>query len=118
MAREYVEFNPASKLKPLKTDKKLPSYVKEEEISALLDSMKFPENFQGKRDQLLLELFYATGMRLSEMTGLKDDDVSIHNSTLRVLGKRNKERIIPIPESLIVIVGEYRKNEIRRRNAK
>ncbi len=109
LSREYVEVNPASKLKPLKTPKNLPSFVKEEEISTLLDKVEFSDDFSGKRDQLLLELFYATGMRLSELTGLKDSDLSGHNNTLKVLGKRNKERIIPIPKALILLAEDYKK---------
>ncbi len=109
LSREYVEINPASKLKPLKTAKNLPSFVKEEEISTLLDKVEFRDDFTGKRDQLLLELFYATGMRLSELTGLKDSDLSSHNNTLKVLGKRNKERIIPVPKALILLAERYKK---------
>ncbi|MEP5612123.1 MAG: tyrosine-type recombinase/integrase [Cyclobacteriaceae bacterium] len=111
LAREYVEINPASKLKPLKTAKNLPTFVKEDEISALLDRVEFTDDFEGMRDRLLLELFYATGMRLSELTGLKDSDVSAHNSSLKVLGKRNKERIIPIPETLVVLTEEYKEKK-------
>ncbi|MEP1095300.1 MAG: tyrosine-type recombinase/integrase [Cyclobacteriaceae bacterium] len=111
LAREYVEVNPASKLKPLKTAKNLPTFVKEEEISSLLDRVEFADDFEGKRDKLLLELFYATGIRLSELTGLKDSDVSVHNSTLKVLGKRNKERIIPIPETLVLLTEEYKEKK-------
>jgi len=111
LAREYVDVNPASKLKPLKTAKSLPTFIKEDEISALLDRVEFTDDFEGKRDKLLLELFYATGMRLSELTGLKDSDVSVHNSTLKVLGKRNKERIIPIPETLVLLTEDYKKKK-------
>lgn len=107
LGREYVEVNPAAKLKPLKTEKDLPSFVKENEIAALLDQIEFDEAFSGKRDQLLLELFYATGMRLSELTGLKNTDVNFYEKTLKVLGKRNKERIIPIPETLLAQISGY-----------
>lgn len=111
LSREYVEVNPASKLKPLKTAKNLPTFIKEDEVSALLDRVEFTDDFRGKRDQLLLELFYATGMRLSELTGLKEADVSTHAGTLKVLGKRNKERIIPIPETLIVLTEGYKRKK-------
>ncbi len=111
LSRNYIEINPASKLKPLKTARNLPSFIKEEEISTLLDKVEFSDDFAGKRDQLLLELFYATGMRLSELTGLKDSDLSTHNKTLKVLGKRNKERIIPISETLILLAEDYKKRK-------
>ena len=107
LARTYVEVNPASKLKPLKTEKDLPSFVKENEIALLLDQIKFEESLSGKRDQLLLELFYATGMRLSELTGLKNSDVNFYDKTLKVLGKRNKERIIPLSETLLLLLSKF-----------
>jgi integrase/recombinase XerC len=109
LSRDYVEINPTTKLKPLKTSKVLPSFVKEEEIAAMLDKIEFGSDLKGTRDQLLLELFYATGMRLSELTGLKNSDISLYNKTIKVLGKRNKERIIPISESLTILTERYRK---------
>lgn len=107
LAREYVEVNPTHRIKPLKTDKSLPSFVKEEEIINLLDQIEFSSDFSGKRDQLLLELFYSTGIRLAELQGLKESDVNFYEKTIRVLGKRNKERIIPIGNSLIQLIGNY-----------
>lgn len=107
LAREYVEANPTSNLKPLKTEKELPSFVKEGDIATLLDKVEFPDDLGGKRDQLLLELFYATGIRLSELTALKAADVSFYEKTLKVLGKRNKERIIPVSNSLLLLIENY-----------
>lgn len=107
LAREFVEANPAGKLKPLKTDKELPSFVKENEMHLLLDKVEFSDDFQGNRDQLVLELFYATGMRLSELTNLKLADVNFYEKTLKVLGKRNKERIIPVSNTLITLIKGY-----------
>ncbi|MEQ9402095.1 MAG: tyrosine-type recombinase/integrase [Cyclobacteriaceae bacterium] len=109
LARDYIDINPAVKLKPLKTDKDLPSFIKEEEIAALLDRVEFTDDFSGKRDQLLLELFYSTGMRLSELTTLKDRDISVYDKSLKVLGKRNKERIIPVSNTLILLIESYLK---------
>ena len=109
LAREYTEHNPADKLKPLKTEKELPSFVKEEEINQLLNQLQFSDDFSGSRDKLLMELFYATGCRLSEIIGLKETDVNFYENTIRVLGKRNKERILPVSESLLYLVREYQK---------
>jgi len=114
LAREYVEINPASQLKPLKAEKELPSFVKETEITDLLDKVEFSDDFSGSRDKLLLELFYATGIRLAELEGLKISDVNFYENTIRVLGKRNKERIIPVNITLILLIKEYivlRENE-------
>lgn len=107
LAREYVDINPTTKLKSLKTDKELPSFVKEEEMSSLLDQVEFGDDLAGKRDQLMIEIFYATGMRLAELTELKERDVNAYDKTLKVLGKRNKERIIPISNSLISLIEDY-----------
>ena len=107
VAREYLRTNPAEELKPLKTDKKLPSFIKESEINLLLDSIEYDSDFNGSRDKLLLELFYSTGIRLAELMNLKETDVNFYENTIRVLGKRNKERILPVNNSLIVVIKEY-----------
>lgn len=107
LAREYIEVNPTSQIKPLKTEKDLPSFVKEEEITILLDQVEFENDFSGQRDRLLLELLYSTGIRLAELQGLEEGDVNFYEKTIRVLGKRNKERIIPIGKSLIQQIETY-----------
>ncbi len=113
LAREYTETNPADKLRPLKTEKTLPSFVKEPDIKLLLDSIQFDHDFDGMRDKLLLELFYATGCRLSELINLKEADVNFYEKSLKVLGKRNKERILPVGNTLIQLIETYKtvKNE-------
>ncbi|WP_420317047.1 site-specific tyrosine recombinase/integron integrase [Ekhidna sp.] len=107
MAREYLDINPASQIKPLKTKKDLPVFVKEDEIINLLDQVEFSDDFSGVRDKLILELLYSTGIRLAELQGLKEADVNFYENTIRVLGKRNKERIIPVGNSLIQLIGNY-----------
>ncbi len=107
LAREYVDLNPTNQIKPLKTEKDLPSFVKEEEITNLLDQVEFPSDFPGQRDRLLLELLYSTGIRLAELQGLKETDVNFYEKTILVLGKRNKERIIPIGNSLVKLIDDY-----------
>ena len=107
VAREYLEANPAEALKLLKTDKNLPSFVKESEINLLLDSIEYNTGFGSQRDKLLLELFYNTGIRLAELKNLKETDVNFYKKTIRVLGKRNKERILPINDPLVQLIKEY-----------
>lgn len=109
LGREYLDSNPTSQIKPLKTEKDLPAFVKEDEITNLLDRMEFSSDFSGQRDKLLLELLYSTGIRLAELKGLKETDVNFYEKTIRVLGKRNKERIIPVGNSLIKLIGDYQK---------
>ncbi|MEO1254584.1 MAG: tyrosine-type recombinase/integrase [Bacteroidota bacterium] len=110
LAREYVESNPTTQIKPLKTEKSLPSFIKEDEIVRLLDNnVEFDDDFVGNRDRLMIELLYATGIRLSEIQGLLEKDVNFYEKTIRVLGKRSKERIIPIGDPLIKVIKQYLK---------
>lgn len=108
-AREYLDINPASRLKPLKTDKKLPSFVRESEMGNLLDEVhfEFTEDFSGIRDKLLIELLYATGIRLSELISLEDKSINMFQGSIKVLGKRNKERVIPLADSLVKEIKDY-----------
>ncbi len=107
LVREMCITNPTQKLKSLKTEKKLPQFVGESEMVKLLDQIPFPEGFIGRRDKMIFEMLYGTGIRLSELINLEIDDVNFYDSTIKVLGKRNKERIIPIPDSVIIKVREY-----------
>lgn len=104
---EEVKSNPAARLKPLKTEKKLPSFVRESEIDVLLDQIEFTDDFKGIRDKLILELLYGTGIRLAELIGLQVGDVNFFQGSIKVLGKRNKERVIPIGENLVQLIKSY-----------
>jgi integrase/recombinase XerC len=95
-----ITENPMRKVTPPKTAKRLPVFVEKEKISLLFDSVDFGTGFPAIRDRLILELFYGTGMRLSELVNLKDRDIDFYNSTIKVLGKRNKERLIPFSDKL------------------
>jgi integrase/recombinase XerC len=107
--QEVVAKDPMAKIKILKTKKKLPNFVQEADMVSLLDKTDFGRNFDNLRDQLILELLYGTGMRLSELIGLKDSHVNLKDRTLKVLGKRNKERVIPFTASLVTLIEGYRK---------
>jgi integrase/recombinase XerC len=72
-----------------------------------LDNVVFPEGYEGTRDRLILELFYGTGMRLAELITLKESYVNLSDRTLRVLGKRNKERVIPFSMQLVQLIRDY-----------
>jgi integrase/recombinase XerC len=106
--QEVISINPMLKIRVLKTKKGLPSFVKESEMAKLLDLLTFENTFNGWRDKIILELFYSTGIRLSELIHLKDRQVDIKGNTIKVMGKRNKERIIPFPSSLVTIIKTYR----------
>lgn len=103
-----IDSDPMIKIRILKTSKKLPGFIKESEIVKLLDTVTFASTHEGWRDRLILELFYATGIRLSELIHLKESQIDLINRTIKVLGKRNKERVIPFPASIVSILEEYR----------
>lgn len=103
-----IEVNPASKITTPKIPKNLPVVVEDVKLSQLLDdSDVFSSDFKGVRDKLVIEMLFGTGMRLSELLGVKDTDVNLYEGTIKVLGKRNKERIIPVNSELKILIAEY-----------
>lgn len=102
-----IKTNPMQKVQAPKVSKRLPVYVEESNMKMLFSEGDFGEGFIGLRDRLLMELFYATGMRLSELVNLKDTDFDLGNCQVKVLGKRNKERIIPFADPLKKMIKEY-----------
>jgi integrase/recombinase XerC len=108
MRQEIIAKNPMEKIRILKTKKKLPSFIKEQDMASMLDEDEiFTDTFSGWRNKLIIELFYATGIRLSELINLKGADVDVRNRTIKVLGKRNKERVIPFGRSIVSILEHY-----------
>ena len=107
LKRGTITSNPTNRIKVLKKPGRLPKFVKEEDMTMLLDQVHFPDNFSGIRDNLILEILYGTGMRLSELLGLKKDDILLEKQELKVLGKRNKERIIPFNKNLASLIKNY-----------
>ncbi len=107
MKKEVISVDPMLKISALKTKKKLPAFVKEGDMVNMLDKVVFDNTLDGWRDKLILELFYATGIRLSELIHLKENQLDLRNRTIKVLGKRNKERIIPFASSIVPIIESY-----------
>ena len=107
VARDMITKDPMTKINVLKTKKRLPSFVREEDMVNLLDKNIFPQTFEGCRDRLILEMFYGTGIRLSELLYLRERSIDLPNRTIKVLGKRNKERVIPFSVGLVSIIEEY-----------
>lgn len=103
---EIINQNPALSIKMPKFEKKLPEYVSEQEIDQIL---MLPEvrTFEGLRDLLILELLYGTGMRLSELINLKETDVLINENLVRILGKGNKERVVPLGSEAKKVLLQY-----------
>jgi integrase/recombinase XerC len=102
-----IEINPLVKHKALKTSKKIQVPFSEKEIDNVLELLDAENDFKGLRNKLMVELFYSTGIRRAELVNLKLFDVSVTQKTIKVLGKRNKERIIPLLPSVIKTVNEY-----------
>jgi len=100
MREQVVDNNPAVNIPLPKIRKKLPNFVEEESLHHLLDDGYFSDDFCGIRDKLIIYLLYGTGIRLAELQGLKESDFDKKEYLIKVIGKRNKERVIPYPRSI------------------
>lgn len=107
MRKGIVKKSPLAKVLAPKTSKRLPAFVEKTSIERLLKDIVFPAGFDGARDKMMIEVLYGTGIRRSELLGLKETDIDSYNSQIKVLGKGNKERIIPIQPQLRVALKEY-----------
>lgn len=108
-----IKSNPALKLSYSKVDKKIPSFIVEDQINSLLDNFTFEKNHDGFLDRLIIDLFYSTGIRRSELINIKLFDVDFSANRLKVLGKQNKERFVPLNKELkksMELYLEQRKN--------
>ena len=104
-----VSINPMQKIVSPKQSKRLPAFVQEKNVEQLLDEVIQPTDFASFRDLLMVELLYQTGIRRSELINLKEADFNRANLTLKVFGKGQKERLIPINKQLLSLVDEYTK---------
>ena len=94
--------NPIASIKAPKVPKRLPVFVDDQKLDELLDSSDFfDDSFPSVRDKVVIELLFGAGVRLAELLGLKDTDIDFYQETIKVLGKRDKERIIPITKGLV-----------------
>jgi integrase/recombinase XerC len=107
LTREYTQKNPTIEVLVPKTQKPLPSFYKLKEMELALDETFQAKNFESIRDHLIIELFYLTGIRLSELITIVDNDFDLGQESLRVVGKRNKQRIIPISTELSDKIKHY-----------
>ncbi|SMO75237.1 integrase/recombinase XerC [Saccharicrinis carchari] len=107
MREGFIEQSPAEGVVTPKIPKKLPVFVRNSEMDHLLDDIPFTNDYEGVRDKLILELFYGSGMRLSELVGLSDRDFDLQNGMVRVTGKYKKDRIIPMYKQLVHLVDHY-----------
>lgn len=121
--RKYFKFslqqgditaNPTSLINAPKVPKHLPVVVDGDKLTGMLDGKLdtgqekiFSDDFEGTRDKLIIEMLFGTGMRLAEMTGIKETDINFYEGTIKVLGKRNKQRIIPLNNELLLLLKAY-----------
>ncbi|MFZ9144755.1 MAG: tyrosine-type recombinase/integrase [Aquirufa sp.] len=103
-----ITENPMASIRMVKTTKKIPHFVRESEMETLVENRVIATNFSEARDELILFLLYGTGIRLAELISLQNSQVNLAAKTIRVIGKRNKERVIPIPRLLIDLIATYR----------
>jgi integrase/recombinase XerC len=103
-----ITTSPMAKVNTPKIPSRLPVFVTKKDMDSLFRSIVFPDDYNGMRDRLILEMFYATGIRLSELITLKESDANVYNLTIKVFGKRSKERIIPITPLLKDYIDAYR----------
>lgn len=111
MIQGRLNSNPAKNISVLKTNKRLPSYVEADQMEKLLSGNHFSEEKNARQDRLILTLLYHTGMRVSELVGLKESHIDIHRNQIKVLGKGNKERIIPISDELKSLIQDAAKQK-------
>lgn len=107
LLKQGITKDPTRKINGPKKKKPLPIFLKEKEINKILEETDFKEGFIGIRDQMIIEMFYATGIRLSELIGLNNKDINFEDSLIKVKGKRNKERLIPFGDELKESIQRY-----------
>ena len=105
--RDLIKSNPSSHINSLKTDQKIPIFIKEKDINFLFKNIDVKEDRNGQRDLLILELLYGTGIRISELINIKISDINFTKKEIKVIGKRNKERIIPLHNNAICQTKKY-----------
>jgi len=107
MREAVIEKNPTDRIVIPRMGKKLPVFVQEKEMNRLLDERFFTEDFEGRRDKAVVSLFYGTGIRLSELVGIRFSDLNLAEKMVKVNGKRNKERLVPFPVEISTVLNEY-----------
>lgn len=114
LKNNFTKSDPSKALKSLKVPKTIPQFVKNNEMEKLFEMADFGKGFVGLRNKVIIELLYGTGIRLAELIGLQNNDIDLHQAQIKVNGKRNKQRIIPINNTLLALLRDYiqQKNEI------
>lgn len=107
LRQQTLTLSPMATIITPKIKKRLPQYVEQKDINTLFNDTPFAQNWQGDTAKLVLDVFYNTGMRRAELVNLKESQIDIHTNTIKVLGKGNKERIIPVSPQLVQSIQHY-----------
>lgn len=107
LRNDKIKNSPMVAISSVKVSKRLPSFVEQKDMEFLLSDIEFPDTWEGKTNRLLLQVFYNTGVRLSELINLKESQVDKSNGAIKVLGKGNKERILPVSNQLLIEIDKY-----------
>ena len=107
LKHQLIRKDPSRRIKVLKSSQALPTFAKEMELMQVLDHMVYEDGFKGTRTRLIMEMLYGTGIRLAELIGLKENSLMLESGVIKVLGKRNKQRIVPLPPSVQTLIGTY-----------
>ena len=102
-----ISVSPVASISSLKVSRPLPSFIDQKDINTLLTHDFFPDTFEGKTNFLIFEILYQTGMRRNELINLKENDIEQNSATIKVLGKGNKERLIPANNELLKMIRKY-----------
>jgi len=111
LRQEVIETSPMITIVSPKQSKRLPNYVEQKDTEVLFEHVEFPDNWEGLMNKMILELLYCSGMRLSELISLKETQVDLHRNSLKILGKGNKERIIPFSQEMKTNLEQYLKGK-------
>lgn len=111
LRQEVIETSPMTTIVSPKQSKRLPNYVEQKDTEVLFEHVEFPDNWEGLMNKMILELLYCSGMRLSELISLKETQVDLHKNSLKILGKGNKERIIPFSHEMKTNLEQYLKQK-------
>lgn len=107
LRKEVISVSPMATIVSLKVNKRLPSFIEEKELNTLFNDVEFPDTWDGRTNKLLIKIFYQTGMRSSELINLKESQIDRSNNNIKILGKGNKERIVPLDKELQVDIFSY-----------
>jgi integrase/recombinase XerC len=108
---EVIDVNPTSTLVSPKQKKRLPEFIEKQSTETLFKQVDFPTDWNGLTSSLMMEILYQTGVRRAELIGLREEHVDVHQCTIKVLGKGNKERIIPVGKELISHIVNYQQQK-------